>query len=64
MDCLKKERREIHERIAIVIEQLFQERLPEFYETLAFHFARGLSLNKAIRLSYEIWKKEFGKIFG
>ena len=45
---LKKERREIHERIAIVIEQLFQDRLAEFYETLAFHFSRGLSLNKAI----------------
>jgi tetratricopeptide (TPR) repeat protein len=45
---LKKERGEIHERIAIVMEQLFQDRLPEFYETLAFHFARGLSLNKAI----------------
>jgi len=45
---LKKERRQIHERIAIVMEQLFQDRLPEFYETLAFHFARGLSLNKAI----------------
>jgi predicted ATPase/class 3 adenylate cyclase len=45
---LKKDRREIHERIAIVMEQLFQDRLPEFYETLAFHFARGLSLNKAI----------------
>jgi len=45
---LMKERREIHERIAIVIEQLFRDRLPEFYETLAFHFKQGESIDKAI----------------
>jgi tetratricopeptide (TPR) repeat protein len=45
---LKKERREIHERVALVIEQLPQERLPEFYETLAFHFKQGQSMHKAI----------------
>jgi len=54
---LKKERREIHERIAIVMEQLFQDRLPEFYETLAFHFARSLSLNKAINYLMKSGKK-------
>jgi len=45
---LKKERQAVHERIALVMEQLFHERLPEFYETLAFHFKRGQSLHKAV----------------
>jgi class 3 adenylate cyclase/tetratricopeptide (TPR) repeat protein len=45
---LKKERQEIHEQIALVMEQLFQERLPEFYETLAYHFLRGRSTVKAV----------------
>jgi class 3 adenylate cyclase/tetratricopeptide (TPR) repeat protein len=58
---LKKERREIHERIAIVMEQLFQDRLPEFYETLAFHFARGLSLKKAINYLMKSGKKSLAR---
>jgi tetratricopeptide (TPR) repeat protein len=45
---LRKERQEIHEQIALVMEQLFRERLPEFYETMAFHFLRGRSTAKAI----------------
>jgi len=45
---LKKERQEIHERIGLVMEHLFQDRLTEFYETLASHFKRGLSLRKAV----------------
>ena len=45
---LKKERREIHEQIGYVIEELFQDRLPEFYETLAFHFKNGHSIDKAV----------------
>ncbi len=45
---LKKDRQAIHEQIALVMEQLFQDRLPEFYETLAFHFARGQSVIKAV----------------
>jgi predicted ATPase/class 3 adenylate cyclase len=44
---LKKERQEIHERIGRVIEQLFQDRLPEFYETLAFHFKQSRSMLEA-----------------
>ena len=58
---LKKERREIHERIAIVTEQLFQDRLAEFYETLAFHFSRGLSLNKAISYLMKSAKKSLAR---
>ena len=45
---LKKERQAVHERIGLVMEQLFRERLSEFYETLAFHFRRGQSLHKAV----------------
>ncbi len=45
---LKKERKAIHENIGLVMEQLFQGRLPEFYETLAFHFQNGQSAYKAI----------------
>jgi tetratricopeptide (TPR) repeat protein len=45
---LKKDRQAIHEQIALVMEQLFQDRLPEFYETLAFHFKQGQSISKAV----------------
>jgi tetratricopeptide (TPR) repeat protein len=45
---LKKERQAIHERIGIAIEQIFVDRLPEFYETLAFHFKRGQSVHKSV----------------
>jgi tetratricopeptide (TPR) repeat protein len=45
---LKKERQEIHEQIGLVVEELFQERLPEFYETLAYHFKHARSAHKAI----------------
>jgi len=58
---LKKQRREIHEQIACVMESIFQDRLPEFYETLAFHFARGLSLNKAIDYLMKSGKKSLAR---
>ena len=45
---LKKERQEIHEQIGFVMEQLFEGRLSEFYETLAFHFKQGQSFCKAV----------------
>ena len=45
---LKKERQVIHERIGLVMEQLFHDRLPEFYETLAYHFQQGHSVLKAV----------------
>jgi class 3 adenylate cyclase len=47
-NLLKKERREIHERIGAVVEKLFKDRLSEFYETLAYHFKQGQSVHKAI----------------
>jgi len=45
---LKKERQLIHERIGLVMEQLFHDRLPEFYETLAYHFQQGQAVIKAV----------------
>jgi len=45
---LKKERQEIHGHIGSAIEQIFTDRLPEFYETLAFHYKRGNSSKKAV----------------
>ena len=47
-NLLLKDRREIHERIGIEIERLFKDRLPEFYETLAYHFKQGHSVHKAV----------------
>jgi len=45
---LKKERQDIHERIGLAIETLFKDRLPEFYETLAYHFSHSRSVVKAV----------------
>jgi len=45
---LLKRRKEIHERIGRAIEELYPDRLEEFYEALAFHFKQGDSLDKAI----------------
>ena len=45
---LKKERESVHRQIARVIEQLFSERLPEFYESLAYHYTQGRTIDKAV----------------
>ncbi len=45
---LKKDRQEIHIRIAQVMEKLFTHRLSEFYETLALHYRLGKSIDKAV----------------
>ncbi len=57
---LKKERKIIHERIALVIEHLFHERISEFYETLAFHFKRGQSIHKAVDYLVKSGEKSLG----
>jgi class 3 adenylate cyclase/tetratricopeptide (TPR) repeat protein/ribosomal protein L40E len=56
---LKKERQSLHERIGHVMEQLFPDRLPEFYETLAFHFKQGYSLLKAVDYLVKSGEKSF-----
>ncbi|MCP4668030.1 MAG: AAA family ATPase, partial [Deltaproteobacteria bacterium] len=48
---LVKRRKEIHERIGKAIEELYPERLEEFYEMLAYHYSRSDSLEKACRYS-------------
>jgi class 3 adenylate cyclase/tetratricopeptide (TPR) repeat protein len=45
---LRRERQTIHERIGLAIEEGYPDRLPEFHETLAFHFKQGNSLEKAL----------------
>jgi class 3 adenylate cyclase/tetratricopeptide (TPR) repeat protein len=58
---LKKDRQEIHEQTARVMERLFQDRVSEFYETLAFHFKRGQSVHKAIDYLMKSGEKSLGK---
>jgi tetratricopeptide (TPR) repeat protein len=58
---LKKERQLIHERIALVMEELFRDRIPEFYETLAFHFSRGQSVIKAVNYLVKSGEKSLAR---
>ena len=44
---LLKRRKEIHERIGKAIEELYLEKLEEFYEMLAYHYSRSDNLEKA-----------------
>jgi class 3 adenylate cyclase/tetratricopeptide (TPR) repeat protein len=44
---LLKRRKEIHETIGRAIEQLYAERLEEFYEMLAYHYSKSDNLKKA-----------------
>jgi len=58
---LKKERRAIHERIALVMEELFRDRISEFYEILAFHFKRGQSVLKAVEYLVKSGEKNLAR---
>jgi predicted ATPase/class 3 adenylate cyclase len=44
---LQKRKREIHRKIGKAIEQLYAERLEEFYEILAYHFVQAEGWEKA-----------------
>ncbi|PKN37434.1 MAG: hypothetical protein CVU62_10625 [Deltaproteobacteria bacterium HGW-Deltaproteobacteria-2] len=44
---LLKERRLIHEKIGLVMEELLHDHLPEFYETLAYHYSQSDNFQKA-----------------
>jgi class 3 adenylate cyclase/tetratricopeptide (TPR) repeat protein len=44
---LLKRRKEIHEKIGRAIEELYPDRLEEFYEMLAYHYSRSDNLEKA-----------------
>jgi class 3 adenylate cyclase/tetratricopeptide (TPR) repeat protein len=58
---LKKERQDIHEQIAQVMERLFKDRLSEFYETLAYHFSLGRSGNKAVEYLVKAGEKSLAR---
>jgi pimeloyl-ACP methyl ester carboxylesterase len=45
---LRQKRRELHRRTGHAIEELYTDRLPEFYEALAWHYVRGEVWPKAI----------------
>jgi tetratricopeptide (TPR) repeat protein len=45
---LHKRRKEIHEKIGNAIEQIYPERLEEFYEMLAYHFDQGQVWHRAV----------------
>ena len=63
---LLKRRKEIHERIGNAIEELYPDRLEEFYEVLAHHYSRSENWEKAyqyLKLSgvkagqnYSLWE--------
>jgi len=44
---LLQSRKEIHERIGKAVEELYPDRLAEFYEMLAYHYSAGESWEKA-----------------
>ena len=44
---LQKRRTEIHEKIGRAIEDLYAERLEEFYEMLAYHYSKSENSEKA-----------------
>jgi predicted ATPase len=46
---LQNRRKEIHENIGKAIEQLYAERLEEFYEILAYHYSKSDDLERAYR---------------
>ena len=45
---LSKKRSEIHEKIGGAIEQVYAERLEEYYELLAYHYVRSDNKQKAL----------------
>ena len=56
---LRQERVELHERVGSSLESLFSDRLPEAYETLALHFSRGISTEKAVHYLRKSAEKSF-----
>lgn len=58
---LIRERQEIHEKTAQTIEQNHADHLGDFYETLSFHFKRGLSPHKAIHYLVKSGEKSLNK---
>jgi class 3 adenylate cyclase/tetratricopeptide (TPR) repeat protein len=58
---LKKDRQTLHQRIGLLMEEVFQDRLPEVYETLSYHFRRSELPQKALDYLIESGRKNLGK---
>jgi class 3 adenylate cyclase/tetratricopeptide (TPR) repeat protein len=58
---LVKRRKDIHASIARAIEDLYPDRLEEFYEPLAFHYKRGECPDKAIEYLIKAGEKSFDR---
>jgi tetratricopeptide (TPR) repeat protein len=56
---LQKRRKEIHGKIGKAIEQIYPERLEEFYEMLAYHFFQGEIWDKAVTYFRQAGAKAF-----
>ncbi len=54
---LKSERAALHERAAFAMEQILRDRIPEFVETLAYHFLHGGVVDKAVHYLRESGRK-------
>ena len=50
---LKQNRKELHASVGRAIEELYMDRLEEFYEMLAYHFWRGEDWNRAYKYNRE-----------
>ncbi|MGA9821363.1 MAG: hypothetical protein WBQ36_07195, partial [Desulfobaccales bacterium] len=58
---LKKDRQAMHQRIGLMMEQVFQDRLPEIYETLSLHFKHTELSQKAVHYLIESGRKSLQK---
>jgi len=54
---LLKRKKEIHEKIAKTIEELYPERLEEFYEMLAYHYSKSDDIEKALEYLFKAGEK-------
>ena len=45
---IQRRRREFHLKVAVGIEKLYQERLEEYYEELAYHYSKSDDVEKAV----------------
>jgi tetratricopeptide (TPR) repeat protein len=57
---LMRRRKEIHEKIGRAIEELYADRLEEFYEVLAHHYSRSENSEKALQYLELSGNKAFG----
>jgi class 3 adenylate cyclase/tetratricopeptide (TPR) repeat protein len=58
---LNEDRLAMHQQIGLIMEQVFSDRLPEFYETLAFHFRHSALYQKAFDYLRKSGKKSLNK---